>query len=84
MWASMGLGCWREAPFSVTFLNSMIGGEDWYGDTAECLVNTRNASDPSPPQEMEYHVTVSHTLGTGSKDLSAHCAGEEAPKLWTV
>lgn len=48
------------------------------------LVNTRNVSDLSPPQEMEYHVTVSHILGAESKDLSAQCAGEKAPKLCTV
>lgn len=39
-------------------------GEDWYGDNVECLVNTKNVSDSSPPQEMEYHVTVSHIFGS--------------------
>jgi hypothetical protein len=56
-------------------------GEDWYGDIVGCLVSTRNVSDSSPPQEVEYHITVSHILGAGSEGLSAHRAGEKTPNL---
>ena len=41
-------------------------GRDWYGDIVECLVNTKNVSDSSPPQEIEYHITVSRILGAKS------------------
>lgn len=36
------------------------------------------------PQEIEYHITVSRILGAGSKDLSAHRAGEHSKAVHSV
>lgn len=54
------------------------------GTLLNVWLNTKNVSDSSPPREIEYHITVSHILGAGSKELCAHRAGEKTPKLCSM